>query len=313
MQADILDAAVAEAYEKGYLGERILGSDHTFDLVVHRGQGAYICGEETGAARRARGQARQPAPEAAVPRQPGPLPGADADQQRRDALQRADHHRAAAPTGTASSARATRPARSSSRSRATCSGPGNFEIELGITGARHHLRPRRRPARGARAQVLLPRRLVRAGADQGAPRPAVHLRGDGRGRLDARLRRDDRRRRLAAAGAAGAAAGRVLPPRVVRQVRALPRGHQLDREDARAHRRGRGHADGPRHPRAGPGQHHRQLPVRARRLDGDAGRLDAQALPRRVRAAHGGGARAARPAPQALGARAGAAAEAGAA
>ena len=48
LQADILDAAVAEAYEKGYLGERILGSDHSFALVVHRGKGAYICGEETG-------------------------------------------------------------------------------------------------------------------------------------------------------------------------------------------------------------------------------------------------------------------------
>jgi NADH-quinone oxidoreductase subunit F len=46
-QADVLDAAVAEAYEKGYLGERILDSDCSFDLVVHRGQGAYICGEET--------------------------------------------------------------------------------------------------------------------------------------------------------------------------------------------------------------------------------------------------------------------------
>ena len=61
---------------------------------------------------------------------------------------------------------------------------------------------------------------------------------------------DHRGRRLAAARAARAAAGRVLPPRVVRQVRALPRGHELDREDARADRRGRGHADGPRHPRA---------------------------------------------------------------
>jgi NADH-quinone oxidoreductase subunit F len=48
LQADILDAAVAEAYERGYLGERVLGTDYTFDLVVHRGQGAYICGEETG-------------------------------------------------------------------------------------------------------------------------------------------------------------------------------------------------------------------------------------------------------------------------
>jgi len=47
-QADILDAALLEAYAKGYLGESILDSGHTFDLVVHRGQGAYICGEETG-------------------------------------------------------------------------------------------------------------------------------------------------------------------------------------------------------------------------------------------------------------------------
>ena len=46
-QADVLDAAVAEARKKGYIGERILGSDHTLDLVVHRGAGAYICGEET--------------------------------------------------------------------------------------------------------------------------------------------------------------------------------------------------------------------------------------------------------------------------
>jgi NADH-quinone oxidoreductase subunit F len=46
-QADVLDAAVAEARAAGYLGERILDSDHTLDLVVHRGAGAYICGEET--------------------------------------------------------------------------------------------------------------------------------------------------------------------------------------------------------------------------------------------------------------------------
>ena len=44
-----------------------------------------------GAARRARGQARQPAAEAAVPRDPGPLRRPDADQQRRDALQRPPH------------------------------------------------------------------------------------------------------------------------------------------------------------------------------------------------------------------------------
>jgi NADH-quinone oxidoreductase subunit F len=47
LQADILDRAVAEASERGYLGERILDSDLTLSMVVHRGAGAYICGEET--------------------------------------------------------------------------------------------------------------------------------------------------------------------------------------------------------------------------------------------------------------------------
>jgi NADH-quinone oxidoreductase subunit F len=48
LQADILDAALAEAREAGYVGQSILGSEHSLSLVVHRGAGAYICGEETG-------------------------------------------------------------------------------------------------------------------------------------------------------------------------------------------------------------------------------------------------------------------------
>ena len=47
-QADILDEALREARDAGYVGERILGSEHSLSLVVHRGAGAYICGEETG-------------------------------------------------------------------------------------------------------------------------------------------------------------------------------------------------------------------------------------------------------------------------
>jgi NADH-quinone oxidoreductase subunit F len=47
-QADVLDAALAEARAKGFVGDRILGSEHSLALVVHRGAGAYICGEETG-------------------------------------------------------------------------------------------------------------------------------------------------------------------------------------------------------------------------------------------------------------------------
>ncbi|HTD10249.1 MAG TPA: NADH-quinone oxidoreductase subunit NuoF [Solirubrobacteraceae bacterium] len=48
LQADMLDAALHEAREAGYIGENILDSGLSLSLVVHRGAGAYICGEETG-------------------------------------------------------------------------------------------------------------------------------------------------------------------------------------------------------------------------------------------------------------------------
>lgn len=45
--AGVLNKAVEEAYAKGYLGRNILGTGYDLDLLVHRGAGAYICGEET--------------------------------------------------------------------------------------------------------------------------------------------------------------------------------------------------------------------------------------------------------------------------
>ncbi|MDD2710049.1 MAG: NADH-quinone oxidoreductase subunit NuoF [Verrucomicrobiae bacterium] len=46
--AKILERAIEEARQKGFLGENILGSGHSMEIFVHRGAGAYICGEETG-------------------------------------------------------------------------------------------------------------------------------------------------------------------------------------------------------------------------------------------------------------------------
>jgi len=46
-EAETLQAAVAEAYEAGLLGKNAAKSGYDFDLFVHRGAGAYICGEET--------------------------------------------------------------------------------------------------------------------------------------------------------------------------------------------------------------------------------------------------------------------------
>jgi NADH-quinone oxidoreductase subunit F len=46
--AKILERALAEAREHGFLGKNILGSGFDCEIYVHRGAGAYICGEETG-------------------------------------------------------------------------------------------------------------------------------------------------------------------------------------------------------------------------------------------------------------------------
>src|SRR4051794_10395868 len=46
--AKILNRALKEAREKNFLGKNILGSGYDLDIWVHRGAGAYICGEETG-------------------------------------------------------------------------------------------------------------------------------------------------------------------------------------------------------------------------------------------------------------------------
>lgn len=47
-QAKILEAAIAEAYDEGFIGRNISGSGFDYDVILHRGAGAYICGEETG-------------------------------------------------------------------------------------------------------------------------------------------------------------------------------------------------------------------------------------------------------------------------
>jgi len=43
----ILEAAIEEAYDKKYIGKNIAGSKYSVDMYVHRGAGAYICGEES--------------------------------------------------------------------------------------------------------------------------------------------------------------------------------------------------------------------------------------------------------------------------
>lgn len=46
-EASNLQVAIKEAYANGLIGKNACGSGYDFDVFVHRGAGAYICGEET--------------------------------------------------------------------------------------------------------------------------------------------------------------------------------------------------------------------------------------------------------------------------
>ena len=59
-EAEVLFEAVAEAYQAGLVGKNASGSGYDFDVFVHRGAGAYICGEETAMLESLEGKKGQP-------------------------------------------------------------------------------------------------------------------------------------------------------------------------------------------------------------------------------------------------------------
>ncbi len=69
--ASVLERALQEAYENGYLGKNILNSGFDLDVVVFRGAGAYICGEETGLLESIEGKNGEPRPKPPFPAQIG--------------------------------------------------------------------------------------------------------------------------------------------------------------------------------------------------------------------------------------------------
>lgn len=59
-QVKVLQAAIDEAYAAGYLGATVDGHDYRLDVTVHRGAGAYVCGEETALLESIEGRKGQP-------------------------------------------------------------------------------------------------------------------------------------------------------------------------------------------------------------------------------------------------------------
>ncbi len=69
--AKIIQGAIDEAYEKGYLGKNIFNSGFDLDISLYRGAGAYICGEETGMLESIEGKNGEPRPKPPFPAQVG--------------------------------------------------------------------------------------------------------------------------------------------------------------------------------------------------------------------------------------------------
>ena len=66
-----VQAAIAEAYDAGLIGKNACGSGYDYDIYLHRGAGAYICGEETGLLESLEGKKGQPRLKPPFPAQVG--------------------------------------------------------------------------------------------------------------------------------------------------------------------------------------------------------------------------------------------------
>ncbi len=262
-QADILEAAIVEAKDAGLIGDRILGFDVDLSLWVHRGAGAYICGEETALLDSLEGKRGNPRLKPPFPANQGLYQGPTLINNV-ETLATLPHIIEMGADAYA----AIGVQNSTGTKLISVSGhvqkPGNYEIELGMSSRDIIYGLAGGPGEGRTVKMWFPggsSSPVLTGDDLDL---SLRLRHARQGRHDARVRRDHRRGRPDVGRRRRAEDRAVLPSRVVRQVHTLPRGDELDGEDARAHQDRRGDPDGPGPHGQRLREHHRQLPLRPR-------------------------------------------------
>ena len=232
---EVLKRALEEAHGRGYVGRNVLGSGYDATIVLHRGAGAYICGEETALLSSLEGERGQPRSKPPFPAVAG-LYAAPTLVNNVETLASVPYimamgGEAYAAIGTERS-KGTRVFSLSGNVRR----PGNYELPLTATlrdlieghgGGAPTGRTIKAIIPGGSSTPLLMPDQIDTGIDYESIAAAGSMAGLGR-------RRGHRRPRLH--GAAGPAGGRVLPPRELRQVHAVPRGHQVGRRHHPPHR-----------------------------------------------------------------------------
>ena len=131
--ARILEKAIGEARRAGYIGKNIQGTGVTVDVWVHRGAGAYICGEETALLESLEGKRGLPRVKPPFPATHG-LYNKPTVVNNVETLANLPHIINRGPNGLRQSAlRPRAPARGSSVSADMSNDPGNYEVPMGIT------------------------------------------------------------------------------------------------------------------------------------------------------------------------------------
>ena len=281
-----LAAAVEEAYQAGWFGERIAGSGFGCDVVVYRGAGSYVCGEASALITSIEGRK-------GYPRNRPPRLTVRGLYQRPTVINNVET--LANITGIvahgAEAFRKVGTAKSPGTQLISISGhvqrPGVYEVEYGYPWAKFLREDCGGVLGGQALKCVIPGGIstkVLTAAEIETPDAGPRERR--RRGLRARLGRHGRDRRGDVHGAPAAGAAALLPPRILRPVHTVPGGHGLDAPHHRPHRRRRGPARGHRpadphlqrqrrhhdlrHGRRGrlrDGRHPGQVPRRVRVLD----------------------------------------------
>ena len=255
-----MEKAVKEAYAAGILGKNAMGTGKRVDVHVHKGAGAYICGEETALMNSLEGRRGNP-------RIKPPFPAVSGVFGMPTTINNVETLIAAPPILMNGADWYKKMSLSNPKSTGTklfsvCGNvqrPGTYEVADGFSVQGIPLRSLRRPFARPEVQGGDPGRSIGSDSDDGRSRGYAHgLRGIRRPGLDAWLGRRDRDRRRSVDGDGDRAHRPLLRPRELRPVHPVPRRHGLDDQNPRAHPRRRGNDRGsrypPRHRRADDGQ-----------------------------------------------------------
>ncbi len=219
---DRLEQAVADAYAKGFIGKNILGSGFDLEVIVHRGAGAYIAGDETGLLSSLEGERAMPRIKPPFPAvqglyaQPTVVNNVETLSTVPHILRMGGEEYAKLGVGRSTGTRIFSVSGHVER-------PGNYEVELGISfrdlieglagGVRGGKKMKFFIPGGASAPWLMPEHL-----DSPLDMDFVGVRAQD----DARIGRDHGLRRRREPRAGRVATAEVLRPRELRQVHPVP-------------------------------------------------------------------------------------------